>query len=78
MNKLPKIVVKELINKINDNYTSLEQIFKSYNEVLKTLIRTVSGRKNIKDKKISSGNNDNHRFEIKAKSKLPKIQNVEV
>ena len=42
MNKLPKIVVKELINKINNNYPSLEQIFNSYNEVLKTLIRTVS------------------------------------
>ncbi len=40
--------------------------------------RTVSGRKNIKDKKISSGNNNNHRFEIKAKSKLPTIQNFEV
>ena len=60
MNKLPKIVVKELINKINNNYPSLEQIFKSYNKVLKTLIRTV--RKNIKDKKISSGNNNNHKF----------------
>ena len=57
MNKLPKIVVKELINKINNNYPSLEQIFNSYNEVLKIFIRTVSGRKNIKDKKISSGNN---------------------
>ena len=30
MNKLPKIVVKELINKINNNYPSLEQIFNSY------------------------------------------------
>ena len=57
MNKLPKIVVKELINKINNNYPSLEQIFNSYNKVLKTLIRTVSGRKYIKDKKISSDNN---------------------
>ena len=45
MNKLAKIVGKELINKINDNYTSLEQISKSYNEVLKTLMSTVSGRK---------------------------------
>ena len=45
MNKLPKIVVKEFINKINNNYPSLEQIFNSHNEVLKTLIRTVSGRK---------------------------------
>ena len=61
MNKLPKIVVKELINRIN-NYPSLEQIFNSYNEVLKTLIRTVFGRKNIKNKEISSGNNNNHRF----------------
>ena len=42
MNKLLKIVVKKLINKINNNYPSLEQIFNSYNEVLKTLIRTVS------------------------------------
>ena len=67
MNKLPKIVVKELINKINNNYPSLEQIFNSYNKVLKTLIRTVSGRKNIKDKKISSGNDNKHRFEIKSK-----------
>ena len=50
MNKLPKIVVKELINKINNNFPSLEQIFNCYNMVLKTLIRTVSGRKNIKDK----------------------------
>ena len=57
INTLPKIVVKELINKINNNYPSLEQIFNSYNEILKTLIRTLSGRKNIKDKKISSGNN---------------------
>ena len=78
MNKLPEIVVKELINKINNYYPGLEQIFNSYKEVLKTLIRTVPGRKNIKDKKISSGNNNNHRFEIKAKSKLPTIQNVEV
>ena len=53
MNKLPKIVVKELINKINNNYPRLEQIFINYNEVLKTLIRTMSGRKNITDKKIS-------------------------
>ena len=45
MNKLPRIVVKELINKINNNYPSLEQIFNSYNEILKTLIRTVSGKK---------------------------------
>ena len=52
MNKLPKIVVKELINKINNNFPSLEQIFNCYNEVLKTLIRTVSDRKSIKDKKI--------------------------
>ena len=36
MNKLPKIVIKELINKINNNYPSLEQIVNSYNEVLKT------------------------------------------
>ena len=48
MNKLPKIVVKELINKINNNYPGLEQIFNSYNEVLKTLIRTVSVRKKYK------------------------------
>ena len=78
MNKLPKIVVKELINEINNNYPSLEQIFNSCNEILKNLIRAVSGRKNIKDKKISSGNNNNHRFEIKAKSKVPTIQNFEV
>ena len=38
----------------------------------------MSDRKNIKDKKISSGNNDNRRFEIKAKSKVPTIQNFEV
>ena len=38
----------------------------------------MSGRKSIKDKKISSGNNNNRRFEIKAKSKVPRIQNVEV
>ena len=48
MNKLPKILVKELINRINNNYPSLEQIFNSYNKVLKTLIRTVSGRKKYK------------------------------
>ena len=41
MNKLPKIEVKELINKINI-YPSL---FNCYNEVLKALIRTVSSRK---------------------------------
>ena len=52
MNKLPKIVVKELINKINDNYPRLEQIFKSYNEVLKTLMSTVSGRKKKRIKKF--------------------------
>ena len=73
MNKLPKILVNGLINKINNNYLSFEQIFNSYNKVLKTLIRTVSGRKKIKDKKISSGNNNNQRFEIKAKSKVPTI-----
>ena len=57
MNKLPKIVVTELINKIDNNYPSLEQIFNRYNEFLKTLIRTVSGREDIKNKKVSSGNN---------------------
>ena len=55
-----------------------KQIFNCYNEVLKTLIRTVSDRKSIKDKKISSGNNNNHRFAIKAKSKIPTIQNFGV
>ena len=34
MNKLPKIVVKELINKINNYYPGLEQVFNSYNKVL--------------------------------------------
>ena len=48
MNKLLKIVVKELINKIDNNYPSLDQIFNNYNEVLKTLIRTVSDRKKYK------------------------------
>ena len=45
---------------------------------MKTLIRTLSGRKNIKDQKFSSSNNYNHRFEIKAKSKIPTLQNFEV
>ena len=57
-NKIPKIVEKELINTINNNYPSLEQIFNSYKEVLKTLIlNCIWQKKNIKDEKISRGNN---------------------
>ena len=38
--KLPPTLQKELIRKVDSNYPKINQIFDSYNEVIKTLIKT--------------------------------------
>ena len=40
LNKLPKLVIKELINRTHNNYPTLGDIFDNYKDVLKSLSRT--------------------------------------
>ena len=40
LSKLPNIVVKEITRKLDTNYPDLNQIFDSYNEILKNLVKT--------------------------------------
>ena len=47
MSKLPKVVVKGLINKISKNYPTLTDIFSNYKEALKTLTRTAGNQKSV-------------------------------
>ena len=44
-NKLPPIVRRELVHRINNNYPSITDIFSHYNEAIKTLSKTTSVKK---------------------------------
>ena len=77
MNKLPKIVVKEVISRTNNNYPSLKEIFDNYKEALKTLsrTRTVPGKRVYKDSKIP---NKQPSALQAVKAKMPTVQNYEI
>ena len=53
-NKLPKSLQKELISKNETNYPSINQVFATYNEATKTLVKT-KYTKFSKDTRIKSG-----------------------
>ena len=55
--KLPPSVKRELVHKVNTNYPTVDQLFDHYNEILKTLIRTSSVKKEYPDKQISNNAN---------------------
>ena len=49
--KLPPSIKKELVHKVNNNYPSISDLFDHYNEIIKTLMRTSSMRRETVDKK---------------------------
>ena len=74
-NKLPRIVRKELITRADNSYPTLADIFLNYKEVLKTLSRTVSGRKGPRKDSKPFWNNPS----LKQKEdKIPTIKNFGV
>ena len=79
-NKLPKFILKELISRTEDNYPSLNLIFDSYKEVLKTLSRTNNANKKVKEFKKSSfkesAATQSTALQLKDE-KIPTVQNFE-
>ena len=55
--KLPPSVRRELVHKVDSNYPSITQLFEQYNDILKTLIRTSSAKKDFSEKKDNTNAN---------------------
>ena len=78
MSKLPKVVVKELINKISKNYPTLSEIFSNYKEALKTLSRTAPINKKLyRDSKKPNGNSTSVVQANEIEEKIPTVQNFD-
>ena len=59
-NKLPVVVRREFVHKFDDNYPNINDVLFNYNEVLKTLIRTLPAKKKNYSRpayKINTNNN---------------------
>ena len=54
--KLPPSVKRELVHKVNFNYPTVDQLFDHYNDILKTLIRTSSIKKEFPERKENHAN----------------------
>ena len=54
--KLPPSVKRELVHKVNSNYPTVDQLFDHYNDILKTLIRTSSIKKEFPERKENHAN----------------------
>ena len=53
--KLPALIKRELVHKVNNNYPSVEELFDNYKEIIQTLIRTLNPKNAVKfEKKESS------------------------
>ena len=78
MSKLPKVVVKDSINRTCKNYPTLDDIFSNYKEALKTLSRTASATKKVhRDSKKPNGNSPSAVQVKEAKAKIPTVQSFE-
>ena len=68
--KLPTILKRELVHKIESNYLSLKELFDNYHDLIKTIIRTSLKKKifDQKSKTVSQGHDDHKKFLSKPSS----------
>ena len=56
--KLPNIIKKELVHKVNSNYPSLKDLLENYNDIIKTLARTSYKKDKYNDKSNANDKNN--------------------